>query len=1064
MKKSELLDSVYSYKINSLINNPLEKYFSLKNTDEKYLEEIMDISTFAEGREAEAEPNRFEQRGKNTVAQDLTAEDAKLAVLKLDAFNALQTAYTAIHQRQAYKELKEKQAVEEVKRTVEEDKRKLQAGNGENTFGAENKLFLQSKETYIISIYKQEIQSKNSIYEYTDIFPKKINDSDDMFEDWRKIFPKKQGDDFIESRNQQLALQIAKMRVAGDGQLAGFKQRIKKLEQKRERKTLEAMLTATRKVSKSDFDSAKEFVETSAVVPDKDLAEYGKLVSNLSENKESLKFKMNKNGLLSELYTNQAYSYLINDSRRKQRTVFTDLADLYLHQIKDDLAGRWMHVCNELFEKDKEKAKEFAKETAPSVAVYAKNLGMDLDEFVEHFGVLGKELTKIPEIEGKYCPLGTERLRSLIRHIVKTKDAGRLEKLLGNSLSSHEISRISKILPVDLNNEDLLEIIEKTDQICTKLKTNSVGDLLAISRLAELKQAQSKEECVADLNDVDKLMSEYIAFVKEQRTATNIGFDDRATQSTINLYRQRLGKNFEQFKRDYNATGNELTKLVDIAMFYHQFLGDEKLKSMLNYVSKERSKDLIRDLYKDPAPEKIFLELISKFDVEATGKRTLTKIFQELNKTYAFLENLPDFDGQKTLLEKVRKIKEASTPEQVLAEIAGIRKKYYSDVIGDAEVPKQLEESIDNIVYGYYTNSGKNVGINMQEPLRFIASTYARKGPTETFNAIRTTEENLKLRKKLQKKGTRICAYERGIRRTYNLRTADNEAERMKEKIESEFNTIYDRMREVIGEVDEEAMAQLKTLDLKDQLMLIENFAESYEFNKENERFKQEIEGHIETIKRLNTKTKEISDTVEFYVCQDPLEALHMGQYFGSCLSLAKNHGGINGWASVVQTMDSNKNVIYAKGSGAKPIARNRTALTDKGVLCTRFYQTGNLFMDHAWISYLTDFSDKLRQEIMIPSFFATHAMQTKLAEMMKTAPERVVMEERTVHIQPAHFSSFYGDGLSTQVLKDGRIQVTTNAYVIRPNIREAKTGNTNRTRSKPNLIQRAYDSVRSYF
>jgi hypothetical protein len=147
-----------------------------------------------------------------------------------------------------------------------------------------------------------------------------------------------------------------------------------------------------------------------------------------------------------------------------------------------------------------------------------------------------------------------------------------------------------------------------------------------------------------------------------------------------------------------------------------------------------------------------------------------------------------------------------------------------------------------------------------------------------------------------------------------------------------------------------------------------------------------------------------------------------MGQYFGSCLSLAKNHGGCNGWAAVVQTMDANKNVIYAKNADGKYVGRNRTALTDRGILCTRFYQNGNMNLNDAWIDYLSEFATHTGQEVMIPLTFATPSMASILEK--KLAEGKVSKERRAPEIDSGYYSAFYGDGLGVKRSISGIMKV----------------------------------------
>lgn len=66
----------------------------------------------------------------------------------------------------------------------------------------------------------------------------------------------------------------------------------------------------------------------------------------------------------------------------------------------------------------------------------------------------------------------------------------------------------------------------------------------------------------------------------------------------------------------------------------------------------------------------------------------------------------------------------------------------------------------------------------------------------------------------------------------------------------------------------------------------------------------------------------------KIYTEKDPLEALKMGNYFGTCLSL---DGVMNAYSALVNVVDVNKHVIYARTKKGAVVARKLIAIDKKG-------------------------------------------------------------------------------------------------------------------------------------
>ncbi|MFP4400862.1 MAG: hypothetical protein ACLFPQ_03205 [Candidatus Woesearchaeota archaeon] len=123
--------------------------------------------------------------------------------------------------------------------------------------------------------------------------------------------------------------------------------------------------------------------------------------------------------------------------------------------------------------------------------------------------------------------------------------------------------------------------------------------------------------------------------------------------------------------------------------------------------------------------------------------------------------------------------------------------------------------------------------------------------------------------------------------------------------------------------------------------------------------------------------------------------------------------------------MDSNKNVIYAKDSQGNYIGRNRTVLTDKGFLCTRFYNNGSDYdLGISWLDYLIQFGQKVNADIIIPKIFTNPSIDNQLRK------NNISSQKIQAEIQPSYFNLFYGDGLDVSK-NDNTLTVSTDAYII---------------------------------
>ncbi len=708
-------------------------------------------------------------------------------------------------------------------------------------------------------------------------------------------------------------------------------------------------------------------------------------------------------------------------------SLFSEIQEVY-RQAGVEVGGAWLRHVNELFQSEWSKGREFALKSRPTVVAYQKSLGLDLDMLIADYSTLGKELFSIPTFTDKYVDLPSERKRSLLRSHLDTNQLNAINELTNNAMHRRAVSFVYSSLPSSVSDVDLISAFNETAKLYSLCKSSNINERLIETHLFAIPKVAGINEFVEWANRTESRARQYIEFADKQRKNANmnLGFNDLSAQHTLELYDGFLGKSFVQFERDFEATGNDFQKLPDIKKGYEKFLDETQLKAFLNYVGKQRNRDLIKDLM-NKAPDELVSGVVSKLGDKA-GKREFVKAFAELNRTHSFLKTV----GAVEFLEKrLAAIHNDAGYDIIFNAIASSRKEYFSVVTDGKAVPRSLEDSVGNIVIGYSQNSGTLYGVEIRPALKLITSAYLEKGADGARAAISGLDGNKSLEKRLKKQGIDIHAFKTGIKQTYELATDEGSLQRSKEKIDAEVDQIFNRLKQL--ELEEDELNSLKEGSLREQLDSVEKFLGTYKFTKKTKPLKLEIKGHIQTARSITGTLKEMKADTLFYVSQDPIESLHMGQYFDSCLSLSKTYGGCNGWASVVQTVDLNKNVIYAKTEDGKYVGRNRTALTDKGILCTRFYQNGNMNLNNAWVDYLGNFANHTKQDVMIPTTFTPQSMSSLLENMVSQG--KATKEIRSVQIEPAHFNAFYGDGLTTKKTLLGKIEVNAEVYVLKPQL-----------------------------
>jgi hypothetical protein len=511
------------------------------------------------------------------------------------------------------------------------------------------------------------------------------------------------------------------------------------------------------------------------------------------------------------------------------------------------------------------------------------------------------------------------------------------------------------------------------------------------------------------------------------------------------LYKNTLNKSFNNFIDDFCYVGRDLDYLPRVRDNYSGLLDDDKLKPMLNYVVKKRNKDMIKTLAKS---NKTSRDVILSLD-SSTSKKDLVKILIESDKTFSLYEDCGA--GVRGISKEIKNMKVEGkictcgsnfrcrcfgvSQSDLITKIKDLRVSLYSDVIGSGNtIPEKFKEEFDNILFAYYkfknsdgdyrVRSSESEGFNLESSIKLIAQSTAGVDCDFAFKQIQDLDENVKVRNKLESLGVNVSAFENGFTKNYNLETDSNLNKRRSLRLSEEFNVVYDRLKDLDLGFD---FSRLEEFDVYSRVSLIEDALKS-DSKKSSKRLnlESEIKNHLNSIMSMNGVLKnEKSESlgVDFYVSRSPIESLHMGEYFGSCLSLGKGDVGINGWASVVHTMNSNMNVIYGKDENGNHVVRNRTFLTDSGIFTTRFYQNGNLSVENAWVDYLENLSRDVGVPVYVPKNIINSFMKDKLKNNEIVSASGILL--------PGAIDESYGDGLNIYRLKNGMMKIDDECYKI---------------------------------
>ncbi len=482
---------------------------------------------------------------------------------------------------------------------------------------------------------------------------------------------------------------------------------------------------------------------------------------------------------------------------------------------------------------------------------------------------------------------------------------------------------------------------------------------------------------------------------------------ENGLEAVLGLYTGFLGKTEAEFERDLahierRAVKPAFYKLCDIAMIYGQFLNEDRLRPFINYISRSKSRRLILTLADTNIPIGLIGEATGKLD-RKTGRVELTRMYVELNKTYELLKNA---NATNKLDSAVNELPENVTSGDMISKLQELKRDFLKDMLGcTAEIPDDtcMEKMVNNVVFAYFADSGREFGIETRPLLKMLASSYLLEGKEGARKAIMDIEGNRELIAKYAENGMDLEQFQKGYSLKFNLLLKDDIYLNNLTRLQNEIAVMYGEMIRLGIELNREDIMRNQ---LSEQLSTIEAMAESYDFPNEKIALKMLLKQQIQYAKSLVNSLGPMEEEVTFYLTDDPLEAVHIGQFFGAMTSLAKKHNHRYTWASVMQAIDANKAVVYARQhSDGRKLCGNRVTYTDNGIMFTDFYEASRIELSSAWITYMAEFSNHFGEEVVIPVGHVKGKMKESIDKMVEYG--RMGREVRTVNIPNVSIDRF---------------------------------------------------------
>ncbi|MBI5065380.1 hypothetical protein HZA97_04020 [Candidatus Woesearchaeota archaeon] len=372
------------------------------------------------------------------------------------------------------------------------------------------------------------------------------------------------------------------------------------------------------------------------------------------------------------------------------------------------------------------------------------------------------------------------------------------------------------------------------------------------------------------------------------------------------------------------------------------------------------------------------------------------------------VEGLLDARGERKFLEELDRKVELARFEAFNRAIEDVYYAPLDDLFNKkANRTIRVDEEILNVIT--YFNDSRCI---FKEELENLLKIYF-----EDPSKVQEHIDNLPGNKALEGKVKGVQEWKKGLSKTYDVSVS----EKLKEKLEEESQSEYSSFLRCIEQL-EAKIAVPREANLVKKAEAVFEMISKIQIPEDKQYLVIEAKHHLTKLKSKVGILEMNSQQITFYDSKNPIERMNMGVVSHSCTDIT---GGANDFASVANTIDNNKKVIYI--SADKKVGRTLAILTDKGIVTYRKYDSTNLATDDAWVEYFQTYARQVGVPLIVPRRFVTEGIEKALKA--RGAKSRIVRPT----LQRAVCDQWYDDHAGERVrVNDSGYTFTFSAYVLR--------------------------------
>lgn len=384
--------------------------------------------------------------------------------------------------------------------------------------------------------------------------------------------------------------------------------------------------------------------------------------------------------------------------------------------------------------------------------------------------------------------------------------------------------------------------------------------------------------------------------------------------------------------------------------------------------------------------------------------------------------------------EELRNIVLSSRIQFIYAYMIGIRNHVYETIL-DTPILNEVDvgpmvDRIANIVYS--RNESGQIYRALTELLRLYIK---KKDPDAIKQYIYTKHAQSSLRSARYD----LDPIMNGCSLKKKVSTASDVKDRKTRRINAQFEEFFEHM-DGLGIDTESIMMNLNikqpgTYDEAKAIYeaFLELLGKEHDDITEFENILLDIRQHVHAIKSLEAEIikRQESEQVEYYISLDPVEKMHMGAGFSSCMNIEKNFKLIHPLAI---GLSWDKQIAYVKNSKGNRIARRILILTDKCIIVYNEFFNTQLDLDEGWVEFLQKLADATGKTVIIPN---VGEISSSFLETVKKHGAKPVKNFKCELLQDEYRSYFRSDLAIKKI--DSKITIKS-GYKIIPN-KQVKSG-----------------------